>query len=107
MLNIALINPMLQKDHRILKDTSDGYRTANNFGDTLVPKMLKKALKYSHYWPALFTAYTSAVLKKKNFNVKYCRNIDFDFQKTEAYTKYYFRFNWIYKFTKSFLKKKN
>ncbi len=26
---------------------------------------------------------------------------------SKAYTKYYFRFNWMYKFTKSFLEKKN
>ena len=65
MFNIALIDPIPQKDHRISKDTSGGYGTANDFGDTLVPKMLKKALKYSHDWPPLFAAYTMAVLKKK------------------------------------------
>ena len=83
MLNIALIDPIPQKDHRISKDTSGGYGTANDFGDTLVAKMLKKALKYSHDWPPLFAAYTMAVLKKKNFNIKYHRNLDFDFQKTD------------------------
>ncbi len=83
MFNIALIDPIPQKDHRISKDTSGGYGTANDFGDTLVPKMLKKALKYSHDWPPLFAAYTMAVLKKKNFNIKYHRNLDFDFQKTD------------------------
>ena len=35
MLNIALIDPIPQKDHRISKDTSGGYGTANDFGDTL------------------------------------------------------------------------
>ena len=33
-----------EKCHRISKDTSGGYGTGNDFGDTFIPKFLKKLL---------------------------------------------------------------
>ena len=48
-------------DHRISKDTSGGYGTGNNFGDSLIPKYLKKKLKKIHDWSPMFLAYTISV----------------------------------------------
>ena len=36
-----LLDPQKKVGYRISKDTSGGYGTANNFGDTLVPTILK------------------------------------------------------------------
>ena len=44
MLNVVLLDPIPNKDYRISKDTSGGYGTANDFGDSFIPKILKKAL---------------------------------------------------------------
>ena len=44
-MKILILDPERQVSHRISKDTSGGYGTGNNFGDTLIPKFLKKTLK--------------------------------------------------------------
>ena len=49
---------------RISKDTSGGYGTGNDFGEGLIPFLLKKRLKYISDWPPLFAAYTHSILKE-------------------------------------------
>lgn len=62
MKKIILLDPYRKTDYRISKDTSGGYGTGNDFGHTIIPKIIKKKLKNSSDWPPLFAAYTHAVL---------------------------------------------
>ena len=41
-MKILILDPERNVSHRISKDTSGGYGTGNDFGDTLIPKILKK-----------------------------------------------------------------
>ena len=43
-MKILILDPERKVSHRISKDTSGGYGTGNNFGDSLIPKFLKKTL---------------------------------------------------------------
>ena len=61
---ILIIDPEKDVNYRISKDTSGGYGTGNNFGYSLIPKILKNLLKKFSDWPPLFAAYTFTVLKK-------------------------------------------
>lgn len=74
-MKILIIDPERQVSHRISKDTSGGYGTGNDFGDTLVPKILKKTLKLIHDWPPMFAIYSMAVLKKNGHEVTYTKKI--------------------------------
>lgn len=88
MKNIIILDIYRNTDYRISKDTSGGYGTANDFGNSFFSKILKKKMKSKSDWPPLFAAYTYAVLKKKysvsykkiynNSNIeKYLKNIDY------------------------------
>ena len=72
-MKILIIDPERQVSHRISKDTSGGYGTGNDFGDTLVPIFLKKTLKVVHDWAPMFAVYTIAVLKKNGHDVHYSK----------------------------------
>ena len=74
-MKILILDPERQVSHRISKDTSGGYGTGNNFGDTFIPTFLKKTLKLIHDWPPMFATYSMAVLKKNGHEVKYLKKI--------------------------------
>ena len=46
-MKILLLDPQRKVTHRISKDTSGGYGTGNDFGDTIVPNTLKYLMKNS------------------------------------------------------------
>ena len=60
-MKILILDPEIKVSHRISKDTSGGYGTGNDFGDTMVPKLLKKTLKIVHDWPAMFAIYSMSL----------------------------------------------
>jgi radical SAM superfamily enzyme YgiQ (UPF0313 family) len=74
-MKILILDPYPNCNYRISKDTSGGYGTANDFGNSLVSKILKKKFKQNSNWPPLFSAYTFSVLKKNGHDVKYSQNI--------------------------------
>lgn len=74
-MKILILDPERQVSHRISKDTSGGYGTGNNFGDTLIPKFLKKTLKKIHDWPAMHAVYSISVLKQNGHDVHYSKTI--------------------------------
>jgi anaerobic magnesium-protoporphyrin IX monomethyl ester cyclase len=74
-MKILILDPERQVAHRISKDTSGGYGTGNNFGDTLIPYFLKRTLKLVHDWPAMFAIYSMAVLKNNGHEVQYSKKI--------------------------------
>lgn len=67
---LIVLDPYRKANYRISKDTSGGYGTGNDFGHTVIPKIIKKKLKSSSDWPPLFAAYTHAILSK-NHDVNY------------------------------------
>ena len=44
-MKILILDPERKEPYRISKDTSGGYGTGNDFGDTFIPKFLKKIKK--------------------------------------------------------------
>mgnify|MGYP001190612665 FL=1 len=84
-MNILILDPEQKVSHRISKDTSGGYGTGNDFGDTAVPVFLKKTLKKIHDWPPMFALYTMSVLKKFGHNVKYTKNLPKKFENYDLF----------------------
>ena len=74
-MKILILDPERKSSHRISKDTSGGYGTGNDFGDTLIPRFLKKTLKLVHDWPPMFATYTMSVLKKNGHEVNYSKEL--------------------------------
>ena len=74
-MNILIIDPEKKANYRISKDTSGGYGTGNNFGHSLIPRLLMKLIKKFSDWPPLFVAYTFSVLKSKGHNVEYKKEL--------------------------------
>ena len=74
-MKILILDPEKKVSHRISKDTSGGYGTGNNFGDTLIPSFLKKTLKKIHDWPAIHAVYSMSVLKQNGHDVDYSKTI--------------------------------
>ena len=74
-MKILILDPEKKVSHRISKDTSGGYGTGNDFGDTPVPIFLKKTLKKVHDWPPMFALYSMSVLKKFDHHVEYHKKL--------------------------------
>jgi radical SAM superfamily enzyme YgiQ (UPF0313 family) len=74
-MKILIIDPYKKSNYRISKDTSGGYGTANNFGDSIFTYLLKRSLKSIQDWPPLFAAYAHSVLIKKGHDVEFERKI--------------------------------
>lgn len=74
-MRILILDPEKNVPYRISKDTSGGYGTGNDFGDGLIPKILKKTLKKIHDWPAMFAIYSMSVLKQNGHEVSYSKII--------------------------------
>ena len=72
-MKIFILDPEQNVTHRISKDTSGGYGTGNNFGDTIIPTLLKKTLKIVHDWAPMFAVYTISALKKCGHEVYYSK----------------------------------
>ena len=60
---ILILDPKRKADYKISKDTSGGYGTGNDFGNSIVPRILKNLLKKYSNWPPLFAGYTFSVLE--------------------------------------------
>lgn len=82
-MKIPILDPYSKANFRISKDTSGGYGTGNDFGDSLVPKILKKILIKNFNWPPLFAAYSYSALKYNNHEVNYSQTIPLDLNKYE------------------------
>ena len=78
MPRIIILDIYRKTSYRISKDTSGGYGTGNDFGEGLIPFLLKRRLKYISDWPPLFAAYTHAILKKKYKTVDFKKINSFD-----------------------------
>ena len=84
-MNILILDPEKNVTHRISKDTSGGYGTGNDFGDTAVPIFLKKTLKKVHDWPPMFALYSMAVLKKHKHNVEYHKDLPDNYENYDLF----------------------
>lgn len=70
-MNILILDPYKKEKYRISKDTSGGYGTGNNFGNSLFTNLLKKTFKKAHDWPPMFAVYTHSVLTSKGYKVDF------------------------------------
>ena len=84
-MKILLLDPQRKVSHRISKDTSGGYGTGNDFGDTLVPNALKYLIKKNSHWPPMHAVYTYAVLEKKGHQVIYKEELPDDFMSYDLF----------------------
>ena len=74
-MKILLLDPQRKVSHRISKDTSGGYGTGNDFGDTIIPSTLKYLMKKNSHWPPMHAIYTYAVLEKIGHEIVYEENL--------------------------------
>ena len=84
-MKIFILDPEKKVKHRISKDTSGGYGTGNDFGDTIIPVFLKKTLKIVHDWAPMFAVYTISVLKKYGHEVHYSKILPNDLNSFDLY----------------------
>ncbi|MAJ56782.1 MAG: hypothetical protein CMI74_01740 [Candidatus Pelagibacter sp.] len=84
-MKILILDPERKVPYRISKDTSGGYGTGNDFGDTFIPKFLKKTLRLVHDWPPLFAIYSMSVLKNFGHKVNYSKTLDNHFEEYDLY----------------------
>lgn len=84
-MKILLLDPQKKVGYRISKDTSGGYGTANNFGDTLVPTILKYLMKKNSHWPPMHATYTFSVLEEKGHEVNYEVELPSNFKDYDLY----------------------
>jgi radical SAM superfamily enzyme YgiQ (UPF0313 family) len=84
-MKILLLDIYKNVTHRISKDTSGGYGTGNNFGNTFFTNFLKKTLKKIHDFPPMFAVYTFSVLLKKGYDIYYCKKLPEDYLKYDIF----------------------
>lgn len=74
-MKILILDLIKESTHRISKDTSGGYGTGNNFGTSLIPKILKKLIKKYSDFPPIYCAYIFSVLEKNGHTVFYSKTL--------------------------------
>jgi anaerobic magnesium-protoporphyrin IX monomethyl ester cyclase len=79
-MKILIIDTYKNVPYRISKDTSGGYGTGNDFGNSIFTKFLKKSLKKIHDWPPMFAVYTLSVLSEKGHDVDFLNELPDDFE---------------------------
>ena len=84
-MKILILDPEKEVTHRISKDTSGGYGTGNDFGDSIIPTFLKKTLKMVHDWAPMFAVYTMSVLKKEGHEVHYSKKLPRELSSFDLY----------------------
>jgi len=84
-MKILLLDLQRKVSHRISKDTSGGYGTGNDFGDTLIPNILKYLMKKNSHWPPMHAIYTYAVLEKMGHEIIYKENLPNDFKNFDLF----------------------
>ena len=84
-MKILLLDPIKKVSHRISKDTSGGYGTGNDFGDTIVPNTLKYLMKKNSHWPPMHAIYTYAVLEKMGHEIIYEENLPNNFKNYDLF----------------------
>lgn len=72
-MKILVIDVYKNKPYRISKDTSGGYGTGNDFGNSIFTNFLKKTFKKIHDFPPMFAAYSYSVLKEKGYDTTYSK----------------------------------
>jgi anaerobic magnesium-protoporphyrin IX monomethyl ester cyclase len=84
-MKILLLDPQRKVSHRISKDTSGGYGTGNDFGDTIVPNTLKYLMKKNSHWPPMHAIYTYAVLEKMGHEIIYEESLPDNFKNYDLF----------------------
>ena len=84
-MKILILDVYKEVSYRISKDTSGGYGTGNNFGNSLFPSFLKKTLKKIHDWPPLFAVYTHSVLLQQGHDVTFSKELPKNFEEYELF----------------------
>ena len=71
-LNIALVNVTNNsKDYAMNKDLNGGFGTADDYGNSFTSKIIRNMKKKNVRLPIISLAFLQALLKEKNYNVKY------------------------------------
>ena len=76
MKRVLLLDVYPKVDYRISKDQNGGYGTANDYGDSLLSKILKLLVKGSVDFPPLYCVQVCGELVNTNHNVTYKREED-------------------------------
>ena len=84
-MKILLLDPQRKVGHRISKDTSGGYGTGNDFGDTIAANALKFLMKKNSHWPPMHAIYTYAVLEKLGHEIFYEEKLVDNFKDYELF----------------------
>lgn len=74
-MNILLLDVYPDVNYRISKDQNGGYGTANNYGDTITSKIIKKLIKKNLDFPPLYSVYVIGELKNQGHNIQYARKL--------------------------------
>jgi len=75
-MKVLILDVYPDRPYRISKDTNGGYGTANDYGDTLIPRMLRFVAKVGLDWPPLYSVYSAGALRDAGHEVEYSRKYD-------------------------------
>jgi radical SAM superfamily enzyme YgiQ (UPF0313 family) len=64
------------RSYRVTKDSNGGFGTANDYGHSLVPRLLKYLVARTVDWPPLNAVHTAGVLQAAGHEVEYARSYD-------------------------------
>ena len=72
-MKVAILDVYSPRRKRTSKDTNGGYGTVNDYGHGFVPYILTWVKNKLSNWPALYSAYTAAVLSDNGYEVEFIK----------------------------------
>ena len=63
---------------RLVKDTAGGYGTGNDFGNSIISKLINSLVSKMINMPPMYSMYIFSILKKRQMSVEYSKNYNQD-----------------------------
>lgn len=77
-MKILILDVYPKTKYRISKDQNGAYGTSNNYGNSIISKLLKYVVKNSIDFPPLYSVYVCGQLEKSGHEVSYSRELNLE-----------------------------
>ena len=73
-MNFLILDIYKNDNWRLVKDTAGGYGTGNDFGNSIISRLINSLVSKMINMPPMYSMYIYSILKKKNSEVIYSKN---------------------------------
>ncbi len=77
-MKFLILDVYKNNNWRLVKDTAGGYGTGNDFGNSFFSRLINAFVSKMISMPPMYSIYVLSILKKREIDVSYSKNLDFN-----------------------------